>query len=129
MFGYDDSLDVVGVHLVGGIVGTLMIGLIATAKAPAGVDGLLYGGGFAQLGKQAAAAGAVMAFSFIATFIIGTIIAKTIGFRIADEAEINGVDLATHAESAYELGTTGGGGFRPGPGVTADVTTKEKVQA
>jgi len=130
-FGYDDSLDVVGVHLVGGIVGTLMIGLIATAKAPAGVDGLFYGGGADQLVKQAAAAGAVLAFSFIATFIIGTIIAKTMGFRIADEDEINGVDLATHAESAYELGTTGGGGFRPGPGpgATADVTTKEKVQA
>ena len=129
--GYDDSLDVVGVHLVGGIVGTLMIGIIATEKAPAAVNGLLYGGGLDQLWRQAVAAGAVMAFSFIAAFVIGTVISKTIGFRIADEDEINGVDLATHAESAYELGTTGGAGFRPGPGVgaTADAMNKERVQA
>ncbi len=129
-FGYDDSLDVVGVHLVGGLVGTLMIGIIATAKAPAAVDGLLYGGGVGQLVKQAAAAGAVLAFSFVATLIIATLISKTIGFRITDEDEIGGIDLGTHAESAYELGTAGGGGFRPGTAATgAGTTTKEKVQA
>ena len=62
-FGYDDSLDVVGVHLVGGVVGTLLIGIFATDKAPAGVDGLLYGGGVDQLWRQAVAAGSVMVFS------------------------------------------------------------------
>ena len=102
-FGYDDSLDVVGVHLVGGVVGTLMIGVIATAKAPAGVDGLLYGGGVDQLWRQAVAAGAVMTFSFVAAYLIGLVIEKTIGFRVDDEAEITGVDLTVHAESAYEL--------------------------
>ncbi len=136
-FGYDDSLDVVGVHLVGGIVGTLLIGILATAKAPAGVDGLLYGGGLSQLGKQAVAAGAVLAFSFVVTYVLGTLIAKTIGFRITDEEEITGIDLATHAESAYELGSVTGSGYRSPLGLgaqpigrTSDSTdSKEKVQA
>jgi Amt family ammonium transporter len=124
-FGYDDSLDVVGVHLVGGVVGTLLIGILGTAKAPAGVDGLLYGGGVDQLWRQAVAAGVVMVFSFVLAYVIGTAIQKTIGFRIDEEAEINGVDLATHAESAYELGSVTGGGYR----ATPSVTSKEKVDA
>ena len=126
--GYDDSLDVVGVHLVGGVVGTLLIGILATAKAPAGVDGLVYGGGFDQLWRQAVAAGAVLLFSFVLAYAIGTIIDKTMGFRIDEEAEVTGVDLTTHAESAYELGSVSGGGFRAG--TTAGVgTTKETVDA
>jgi Amt family ammonium transporter len=68
---YDDSLDVVGVHLVGGLVGTLLIGFLATEAAPAGVNGLLYGGGAEQLGKQAIGAFAVLFYSLILTFIIG----------------------------------------------------------
>jgi len=132
--GYDDSLDVVGVHLVGGIVGTLLIGILATAKAPAGVDGLLYGGGLGQLGRQAVAAGAVLAFSFTVTYVLGTVIARTIGFRITDQEEITGVDLTTHAESAYELGSVTGSGYRATSGLGAQATkgtpdTKEKVQA
>jgi Amt family ammonium transporter len=125
-FGYDDSLDVVGVHLVGGVVGTLLIGLLGTAKAPAGVDGLLYGGGVDQLWRQAVAAGAVMAFSFVLAYVIGTAIEKTIGFRVDEEAEITGVDLVTHAESAYELGSVTGGGYRASPAIT---TQKERVDA
>ncbi len=124
--GYDDSLDVVGVHLVGGIVGTLLIGILGTAKAPAGVDGLLYGGGVDQLWRQAAAAGAVLAFSFVLAYVIGTVIDKTIGFRLDQEAEVTGVDLATHAESAYELGSFTGSGFRTGAGVGS---SKERVDA
>jgi Amt family ammonium transporter len=124
--GYDDSLDVVGVHLVGGIVGTLLIGILGTAKAPAGVDGLLYGGGVDQLWRQALAAGAVMAFSFVLAYVIGTAIEKTIGFRVDEEAEITGVDLVTHAESAYELGSVSGGGYRAAPAIT---TQKERVDA
>jgi Amt family ammonium transporter len=123
-FGYDDSLDVVGVHLVGGIVGTLLIGILGTSKAPAGVDGLLYGGGIDQLWRQAVAAGVVMAFSFVLAYVIGSVIQKTIGFRVDEEIEINGVDLATHAESAYELGSVTGGGYR-----APSVTSKEKVDA
>src|SRR6476469_1830197 len=63
-WGYDDSLDVVGVHLVGGLWGTLAIGLLGSASATAGVDGLFYGGGFGQLGRQALGAVVVLAYSF-----------------------------------------------------------------
>ncbi len=112
--GYDDSLDVVGVHLVGGLSGSLLVGVFATAAAPAGIDGLLYGGGSGQLVKQAIACGAVLAYSFILTFIIAKLIDVTMGFRISQEAEITGIDLAVHAESAYEIGNVGssrGGSF------------------
>jgi Amt family ammonium transporter len=95
--GFDDSLDVVAVHLVGGIVGTILIGFV-------GVDvGLFNGGGTDQLVKQVIGAGAVLAYSFIATLIIGKIIDLTIGFRISRDEEIAGIDLAIHAERAYEL--------------------------
>lgn len=95
--GYDDSLDVVAVHLVGGIVGTVMIGFV-------GVEvGLFNGGGTEQLIKQIIGAAAVLAYSFIATLIIGKIIDLTIGFRITHDQEIAGIDLAIHAERAYEL--------------------------
>ncbi|MDP3971356.1 MAG: ammonium transporter [Candidatus Nanopelagicales bacterium] len=133
-WGYDDSLDVVGVHLVGGIVGTLMIGLVAVEEAPAGVVGLFYGGGLDQLGKQAVAAGAVIVFSFVVTLIIGLVIHKTIGFRVSGDDEIQGVDLTTHAETAYELSdATYGGHFAgggPGGAVKAGVSAaKEGVSA
>ncbi len=124
-FGYDDSLDVVGVHLVGGLVGTLLIGILATAKAPAGVDGLFYGGGFDQLWRQAVAAGAVLVYSFVLAYIIGMIIHKTMGFRIEDDAEVSGIDLTSHAESAYELGSVSGTGWHAGTAAT----TKQKVDA
>ncbi|CAB4964510.1 MAG: ammonium transporter [Actinobacteria bacterium] len=124
-FGYDDSLDVVGVHLVGGLVGTLLIGFLATEAAPAGVNGLLYGGGADQLGKQAIGAGAVLFYSLIVTFIIGTLIKMTIGLRIAEDAEVSGIDLAEHAESAYVLGESGGGGIFAGVGHAARVKQEE----
>jgi Amt family ammonium transporter len=96
-FGYDDSLDVVAVHLVGGIVGTVMIGFV-------GVEvGLFNGGGSDQLIKQIIGAGAVLAYSFVATLIIGKIVDLTIGFRISGDQETAGIDLAVHAERAYEL--------------------------
>ena len=113
---YDDSLDVVGVHLVGGLVGTLLIGFLATEAAPAGVNGLLYGGGADQLGKQAIGAFAVLFYSLILTSIIGYLIKVTMGFRVSEEVEISGVDLEEHAESAYELGDSGGGGVFAGIG-------------
>jgi Amt family ammonium transporter len=124
-YGYDDSLDVVGVHLVGGIVGTLLIGILATDKAPAGVNGLFYGGGVDQLWRQAVAAGAVLVYSFVLAYVIGLAIHRTIGFRIDDEAEVTGIDLTAHAESAYELGSVSGTGYR----ATAGATTKESVDA
>ena len=106
-FGYDDSLDVVGVHLVGGLVGTIIIGFLATADAPAGVDGLFYGGGVDQLWRQVVGALAVLAFSFILTLVIGIVIQKTIGFRITEEDEVTGIDNVEHAESGYDFASLG----------------------
>jgi ammonium transporter, Amt family len=110
--GYDDSLDVVGVHLVGGLWGTISIGLLATADAPAATDGLLYGGGLGLLGKQVVAAVAVMVFSFVVTWVIGTVIQRTMGFRVDEEDEVAGIDQVVHAESAYDWGTLTAGGGR-----------------
>lgn len=110
-FGFDDSLDVVGVHLVGGIWGSLAIGIFGTHVVNSvGIDGLLYGGGTALLGKQALGVGLVLAYSFIATLIIGYAIEKTIGFRVSKETEIEGIDQKEHAESAYELFSSSRGG-------------------
>jgi Amt family ammonium transporter len=104
-FGYDDALDVVGVHLVGGIVGSLAIGFFGSSKVNSlGLDGLFYGGGTTLLGKQALGVGLVMTYSFVMTLIIGFLIEKTIGFRVKSEKELAGVDLTEHAESAYEMG-------------------------
>src|SRR3954452_380866 len=113
-FGFDDSLDVVGVHLVGGIVGTLLIGFFGTTSVNAlGADGLFYGGGFTQLGRQALAAGAVLAYSFVLSFIIGFAIKKAGGFRVSAEDEISGIDEAQHAESAYDFTGSSGGIGQP----------------
>ncbi len=101
-FGYDDSLDVVGVHLVGGIVGTLLIGLLATQVMTHGVEGLLYGGGLVQLGKQALAVAVVGLYAFGVTYGLGKLIDRWIGFRVTADQETSGIDLALHAESAYE---------------------------
>jgi Amt family ammonium transporter len=108
--GYDDSLDVVGVHLVGGLWGTLSVGLLASAAATAGVDGLFYGGGFDQLWRQAVGAGAVLVYSLVLTAVIGLAIQKTIGFRCTEQDEITGIDSIEHAETAYDFASLGGGG-------------------
>ena len=105
-FGFDDSLDVVAVHLVGGIIGTMMIGLV-------GVDvGLFNGGGTEQLGKQAIGVVAVFAYSFILSLILARIVDLIMGFRISEAEEISGIDLVIHAERGYELtDNTQGGAF------------------
>ena len=108
--GFDDSLDVVAVHLVGGLVGTLAIGFVASASAPAGVDGLFYGGGVDQLWRQAVGAGAVLVYSFVASMLIGLAVKLTVGFRADAETEITGIDELEHAESAYEFSGLRGGG-------------------
>ncbi|MBF4462319.1 MULTISPECIES: ammonium transporter [unclassified Rathayibacter] len=95
--GFDDSLDVVGVHLVGGLIGTLYIGFFGNNV------GLLFGFGFDQLGKQAVAAFAVLIYSFLMTLLIGWVIQKTMGFRVKNEDEIAGIDTAIHGESGYVL--------------------------
>ncbi|MET0820496.1 MAG: ammonium transporter [Aeromicrobium sp.] len=111
-FGYDDSLDVVGVHLVGGLVGTLLIGLFATKTNAGSKDaaGLFYGGGLDQLGKQAVAAVAVLIFSFVLTYIIGKLIDVTIGFRVSEEDEVTGIDQVEHLETAYDYAGSSSGG-------------------
>jgi Amt family ammonium transporter len=101
--GFDDSLDVVGVHMIGGLTGTLLIGLFAAPEAPAKVVGLFYGGGFDQLWRQAVGAFAVMFYSFIVTTILAYILKFTIGLRLDEEEEATGIDEAEHAETAYEL--------------------------
>jgi Amt family ammonium transporter len=109
----DDSLDVFGVHFVGGWVGSLSIGLIGTtAFNSASVNGLFYGGGLSQLGKQALCSGIVTVYSFTVAFALGWVIDKTIGFRASRDVEISGVDIALHAESGYDLSSgTGVGAF------------------
>jgi len=110
-FGFDDSLDVVGVHLVGGLVGTLLIGFFGTISVNSlGANGLFYGGDATQLGKQAIAAFSVLAYSFVVTSILALIIKYTMGFRISEEDEVTGIDETEHAETAYDFSTLRGGG-------------------
>ncbi len=100
-FGFDDSLDVVGVHLVGGIVGSILLGVFAQASVnPGGGDGLLYGGA-GLFFKQLLAVGAVLAFSFAATWLIAKVVDATVGLRADDRQEIEGLDITLHEERAY----------------------------
>jgi Amt family ammonium transporter len=113
--GFDDSLDVVAVHFVGGWIGSLWIGLFGALSVNSLVpsEGLFLGGGLTQLGRQAAASGIVSVYTFTVAALIGLAIKHTIGFRARTEAEVDGIDLAEHAESAYDLSpaTSGGGAF------------------
>ena len=103
-FGYDDSLDVVGVHGISGIVGMIGIGLFATATVNAtGKEGLFINGSPDLLIKQLIAIVAVATFSFCATWLIATVITRTIGFRVPREEELTGLDTTYHAESAYDI--------------------------
>jgi len=133
-FGFDDSLDVVGVHLIGGLWGTLAVGFLATADAPAAVDGLFYGGGLDQLWRQAVGAVAVLVYSFVLTLIIGFALHKTLGFRVSEEEERAGIDGSEHAETAYDLGWltstlrgTSLGSYRPSEDI--EVTNDQEVKA
>ena len=105
--GYDDSLDVVGVHFAGGIVGTLLIGLLASRVMTGGPRGLFYGGGLTQLGKQALGVVVVAAWAFAISYALGKIIDRVMGFRISKEEEAGGIDFALHAETAYAEGVHG----------------------
>jgi Amt family ammonium transporter len=121
--GYDDSLDVVGVHLVGGIVGTVLIGVFSTSDGAGGIDGLLYGGGAGSLGDQALGVLVAVVFSGVITAIIGLAIKFTLGLRIAEEDEVEGIDFVEHGETAYDLHSgMGGGGVGGKTGVIAAQT-------
>ena len=103
-FGYDDSLDVVGVHLVGGLIGTLLLGFFADASVTGlGRDGVLYGGGWDLFGDQVLAAASVMVYSFIVTGVILLVMKKVLpgGIRVDAEEEESGLDLTEHSETAY----------------------------
>lgn len=109
--GFDDSLDVVGIHLIGGLWGSISIGFYGSqAVNSVGLNGLFYGGGVELLGKQAFGAFFVLAYSFVVTLIIGFIINRTIGFRVTRDEEVEGIDLNEHAESAYEITGSSRGG-------------------
>ena len=110
-FNVDDSLDVVGVHLVAGIWGSLAIGFFGTSSVNnVGVNGIFYGGGAGLLGKQTMGVALVALYSFVATLIIGYLIEKTIGFRVKEDVEVSGIDLNEHAETAYEMTSSSRGG-------------------
>jgi Amt family ammonium transporter len=118
--GYDDSLDVVGVHFVGGWIGSLAIGFFATTQVNAAInsdpglgasEGLFYGGGLGQLGRQFVGSAAVTVYSLVIAVVLALIIKAAKGLRVSEEAEISGIDVAEHAESAYDTSaSTGSGG-------------------
>ncbi|MFN8190433.1 MAG: ammonium transporter [Nocardioidaceae bacterium] len=130
-FNLDDSLDVVGVHLVGGVLGTVLIGFFSTAAAPNGIDGLFYGGGLSSLVDQVSAAGIAIVWSAVMTAIIGLAIKFTIGWRVTEDDEVEGIDFAEHGETAYDLGISSGSrgvGALIGAGASA-AASKEEANA
>jgi Amt family ammonium transporter len=106
-FGFDDSLDVVGVHFVGGVVGTLLVGVLASSAVNAAIhhQGLVYGGGLWLLGRQALAVVVTAAFSFTASWLLAHAVRAVMGLRVDEDAEHIGLDAAIHSESAYDLGS------------------------
>lgn len=101
-FGFDDSLDVVGVHLVAGLWGTIGVGLLATST------GLFYGGGVSQLVVQVVMAACTLLISGVVTLALGLLLKRTMGWRIPEDDEVAGIDQTEHAESAYDLAERGG---------------------
>lgn len=101
-FGYDDALDVVGIHAVGGTLGALATGVFASqAINSSGANGLLFGGGLSVLGIQAIAAGATIAYSFVASLVLLKLVDLTVGLRVSEEEEETGLDLSQHSEVGY----------------------------
>jgi Amt family ammonium transporter len=109
-FKYDDSLDVVAVHYVGGLIGTLFVGLFAAAAVNPAVNhqGLLLGGGLTQLARQGVGVLAATAFAFTVTYAIAWALRATIGLRVTPDDESDGLDSSQHAETAYEFTATSG---------------------
>ena len=124
-FGFDDSLDVVGIHLVGGAFGSIALGFLSLT------GGLLYADrDAALLGKQTVAVLAVGAYSFVLAYVIAWVVDKVIGFRVDEDDEVSGIDLAEHAETGYELHPATGGGVRTAASIARPAkTTEESVNA
>jgi Amt family ammonium transporter len=102
-FGYDDSLDVVGIHGVGGIIGLLAAGFLAsTAVNSGGANGLLFGNP-SQLGIQCIAVLATIVYTFVVSYLLLILVDKTMGLRVRENEEINGLDLSLHDETAYNF--------------------------
>jgi Amt family ammonium transporter len=102
-FGFDDSLDVIAVHLVGGILGAVLLGFLSDKKINSlGANGLFYGGGTELLQDQFVALGATIVFSFTITWVLAKVLDRTIGLRVSTEDELVGLDQSQHAESAYQ---------------------------
>jgi ammonium transporter, Amt family len=127
--GYDDSLDVVGVHLVGGIIGTVLIGVFSTSEGAGGIDGLFYGGGAGSLGDQTLGALTAIAYSAVITAIIALAIKYTIGLRVSAEDEVEGIDFVAHGESAYDLHTSTAGGGKTGVLAASTASSTEGANA
>ncbi|MFC5953695.1 ammonium transporter [Streptomyces pratens] len=127
-FGYDDSLDVVGVHLVGGIIGSLLVGFLASGKGQSDVEGLFYGGGLDQFWKQCAGVFGVLAYSLVVSAILAFLLDRTIGMRVSEDDEVAGIDRAEHAETAYDY-SGAGGGARSTATAPADRAESKKVDA
>jgi len=135
--GYDDSLDVVGVHFVGGWIGSLAIGFFATAQVNAAIngdpglgasEGLFYGGGVAQLGRQFVGSAAVTVYSLVIAAAIAFVIKAAKGLRVSEESEVTGIDVAEHAESAYDTSpSTGSGSAFAMAGITPSGNTDGKA--
>ena len=132
--GFDDSLDVVGVHMIGGLTGTLLVGLLAAPESPAingvtGVSkGLFYGGGWSQLERQAVGAFSVLFYSATVTLILALILKYTIGLRLSAEDEASGIDEAQHAESAYDFAVVTASGIPHRPSVEESLNGLEELQ-
>jgi Amt family ammonium transporter len=125
--GYDDSLDVVGVHLVGGVLGALLVGWFGSSSVN-GADGVFYGGGFSLLGKQAEAIGVVLVYTFVVTVVLAKIVDLVIGMRVSEEQEQTGLDTTLHSESGYEFGAGLGTGS-PRPPLTTPTGSRQEVNA
>jgi Amt family ammonium transporter len=129
--GLDDALDVGAVHLVGGVLGALLIGFFGTKTVNSiGINGLFYGGGAHLLGLQAKDVGATVGYSFVATMVIGLILKYTIGIKMTEEQELVGMDESLHAESAYDFNALSPGSFSSGRlGASSSTTHRTGVSA
>ncbi|MBM9503909.1 ammonium transporter [Actinacidiphila acididurans] len=131
-FNYDDSLDVVGVHMVGGIIGSLAIGFLSTGTVYPGQAGVFYGGGWTQFGRQCLGVGAVLGYSLVCAAILAKLIDLVMGFRVTEDEEVTGIDQVLHAETAYDFTGVGGrSAALAGDGSIseADASSSKKVDA